>query len=96
MDSDVVQLKPDAFHFDLWGHCGGRTGHLRGRQDRAELRHLRDRQGEREREGERKKERETDREKERERGRERGRERDRERVRGKERDRKGRQVEDRE
>lgn len=30
VDSDVVQLKPDAFDFDLWGHGGGWTGHLRG------------------------------------------------------------------
>lgn len=37
VDSDVVQLKPDAPHFDFWGHSGSQTGHLRGRQDGAML-----------------------------------------------------------
>lgn len=44
VDSDIVQLKPHTFYFDLWGHSGGWTGHLGGRQDWAALWHLRDRQ----------------------------------------------------
>lgn len=47
VDPDVVQLKPQSFHFDLWCHFGGGTGHFGGRQHRATFRHLKDRQAER-------------------------------------------------
>lgn len=31
VDSDVVQLEPDTFDLELWGHCRGGTCDLGGR-----------------------------------------------------------------